>query len=83
MSLMHPALHAEQHAHYAEVTSDAPEMSRSAAVRALLNPKRCKHCDAVIPSHRAAKRDYCNLRCRYAWHDLGRVRRPSSRKVGA
>lgn len=74
MSLLHPALHTEQHESHVMVTTDAPEMSRSAAVRALLHPKRCKTCEKVIPSHRAAKRDYCNLRCRYSWHDAARVR---------
>lgn len=83
MSLLHPALLDESHAPHVMVTTDAPEMSRSAAVRALLHPKRCKHCEKVIPSHRAAKRDYCNLRCRYAWHDIGRMRRPAARKAGA
>lgn len=78
MSLLHPALLDDAPPPHVDVTSDAPAMSRAAALRALLAPKRCKHCDAVIPSHRAAKRDYCTLRCRYAWHDLGRTR-----KVGA
>lgn len=82
MSLMHPALLEESHVPHVMVTTDAPEMSRAAAVRALLHPKRCKHCDAVIPSHRA-RRDYCNLRCRYAWHDFGRTRRSAARQVGA
>lgn len=74
-TLCHPALHSESSTPHVLVTSDAPEMSRSAAIRALLNPKRCRTCERVIPAHRAAKRDYCNLRCRYAWHDLGRVRK--------
>ncbi len=72
MSLLHPALLTEQHESHVMVTTDAPEMSRSAAVRALLAPKRCKTCEKVIPAHRASKRDYCNLRCRYRWHDRQR-----------
>lgn len=72
MSLLHPALLSESHDAHVLVTTDAPDMSRSAAVRALLSPKRCKACAAVIPSRRAAKRDYCNLRCRYRWHDRQR-----------
>lgn len=35
--------------------------------------KRCVNCGSLFDRRLNRRRSFCSTRCRYAWHDLGKV----------